>query len=76
MRIPEVFYRVEERRGGEWVLLAELPAKEYSRPGQRFNAHERAKGEACRLLWEGEAPRRVLAPDRSLVAEVRFPGED
>ena len=74
MRVPEVVYQVEERRGGEWLLLARVPAKQYARPGQRFNAHQRAKGEACAWLWEGTAPRRVLAPDGSVVAETSAEG--
>lgn len=74
MRVPEVIYRVEEWRDGEWVLLAELAAKQYARPVQRFNAHERARGEACAYLHTCDLPRRVLAPDGSLLDRTKGVG--
>ena len=59
------------------MLLVEVPAKQYARPGQRFNAHERAKAEGFALLTLGleGRPRRLLAPDGSVVAET-FPGDE
>ena len=72
MRIPEVFYRIEELREGAWVFLAEIAAKQYLRPGQRFNAHERAKAEGFAALQGGDLPRRLLAPDGSVVAETHL----